>query len=44
MFFGYMGILEGKNVSQTVQKIKNDLMTQVCGTRDVHDFITRPTL
>ena len=44
MFFGYMGILEGKNVSQTVQKIKNDLMTQVCGTRDVHDFITRLTL
>ena len=29
MFFGYMGILEGRSISGTYNKIKNDLMTQV---------------
>ena len=32
MFFGYMGLLEGRNVMGTVDQIKNDLMTQVTGS------------
>jgi len=32
MFFGYMGTLEGQGIDGTIQKIKNDLMTQVTGS------------
>ena len=32
MFFSYMGIFEGSGVGGTIQKIKNDLLTQVTGS------------